>query len=284
MKVILQINLIGWGSQRRPYWYTTLNPVRNFVALVPVWWMVGFIWTRDINWQCPGKKLCNTRTSTIRLQFSLIWNHWGGGSTVYWFPRWRDGWIERIDECFTGNGSLLLIAVFHLASGSCGFFTSQRWWNGQYYVRHWFMTSVTIGVQIEEEMHLGSKLKAYLEKAKTKDKQSRKKKACCEARSVKTRECLMWTDVSKGQHAFLLLCDQRLLLHRIISLFPLGNDVWQSELSAVTHTFFSLWHTKILNACCSRYQSWKSIVWSCIYVDLSLQLWKGLIVCVSCMS
>lgn len=39
------------------------------------------------------------------------------------------------------------------------------------------MTSVTIGVQIEEEMHLGSKLKAYVEKAKTKDKQSRKKKA-----------------------------------------------------------------------------------------------------------
>lgn len=117
------------------------------------------------------------------------------------------------------------------------------------------MTSVTIGVQIEEEMHLGSKLKAYVEKAKTKDKQSRKKKPCCEARSVKTRECLMWTDVSKGQHAFLLLCDQRLLLHRIISLFPLGNDVWQSELSAVTHAFFSLWHTKILNACCSRYQS-----------------------------
>lgn len=39
------------------------------------------------------------------------------------------------------------------------------------------MTSVTIGVQIEEEMHLGSKLKAYVEKAKTKDEQSREKKA-----------------------------------------------------------------------------------------------------------
>lgn len=39
------------------------------------------------------------------------------------------------------------------------------------------MPSVTIGVQIEEETQLGSKLKAYVEKAKTKEKQSRKKKA-----------------------------------------------------------------------------------------------------------
>lgn len=137
---------------------------------------------------CPGMLLCNPMTGAIRSTFSLMW---AGGNILV------SRVVKRIDGCFTDN-SLITLDSIHLghykelsigetfiyfaSSGSCSsasshlfdYFSSQRWWDDWYYVRHWFVPSVRIGVHIKEEKQLGNKQKACVRK--TKEKQSRKKK------------------------------------------------------------------------------------------------------------